>query len=39
MLDFLKAFVRRGLDVAGAWLGDNTARFYGILVPTPHDRA
>ncbi len=39
MLDFIRALFRRSLDVAGAWLGDNTARFYGILVPTPRDRA
>ncbi len=39
MLNFIKALFRRSLDVAGAWLGDNTARFYGILVSTRHDRA
>jgi hypothetical protein len=38
MLNFVKAFLRRSLDVAGAWLGDNTARFYGVLVTIPRDR-
>ncbi len=38
MLQFIKAVIRRSLDVAGAWLGDNTARFYGVLVSSPRDR-
>jgi hypothetical protein len=38
MLDFIKAFLRYSLDIAGAWLGDNTAHFYGVLVSVPRDR-
>ncbi len=36
MLVFIKALVRRSLDVAAAWLGDHTARFYSVLI-THHD--
>jgi hypothetical protein len=39
MLKFIKAFLRRSLDGSAAWLGDNTARFYGVLVAGPRDRA
>ncbi len=38
MLNFIRAFYRRSLDVAAAWLGDNTARFYGVLVSAPRGR-
>ncbi len=38
MLNFIKAFYQRSLDVAAAWLGDNAARFYGVLVSAPRDR-
>lgn len=37
MVTFLKTIVRRTPDVLGQWLGDNSSRLYGILLPMLRD--
>jgi hypothetical protein len=37
MVTFLKTIVRRTPNILGQWVGDNSSRFYGILLPMLRD--